>query len=86
MAGEKIEMTTLVHDTPRLGPGRIDVDPRLEAEVRRRLVAGGMQSVDLGRGEVLCQPIPEMFETFEQMLAEGTTIYDPRHLRKALHR
>ena len=86
MAGEKIEMTTLVHDTPRLGPGRIDVDPRLEAEVRRRLVAGGMQSVDLGRGEVLCQPIPEMFETFEQMLAEGTTIYDPRPLRKALHR
>jgi aminoglycoside 3-N-acetyltransferase len=86
MAGEEIEMTTLVHDTPRLGPGRIDVDPRLEAEVRRRLLAGGMRSTSLGRGEVLCQPIPEMFETFEQMLAEGTTIYDHRHLREALAR
>jgi hypothetical protein len=77
-------MTTLVHDTPRLGPGRIDVDPRLEADVRRRLVAGGMAPVRLGRGEILCQPIAEMFDTFEQMLGEGMTIYNPRHLREAL--
>jgi hypothetical protein len=77
-------MTTLVHDTPRLGPGRIDVDPRLEAQVRGRLLAGGMRSARLGRGEILCQPIPRMFETFEAMLGEGLTIYSPRHLREAL--
>lgn len=84
MDGEAIEMTTLVHDTPRLGPGRIDVDPRLEAQVRSRLLAGGMRSAPLGRGEILCQPIPQMFETFEEMLGEGLTIYHPRHLREAL--
>jgi aminoglycoside 3-N-acetyltransferase len=83
MTGEEIEMTTLVHDTPRLGPGRIDVDPRLEAEVRQQLIAGGMRRVTLGRGEILCQPIAEMFETFERMLGEGMTIYDRRHLRQA---
>jgi aminoglycoside N3'-acetyltransferase len=86
MGGEEIKMTTLVHDTPRLGPGRIDVDPRLEADVRRRLIAGGMRTVSLGRGEILCQPVAEMFETFERMLGEGTTIYDRRHLREALAR
>jgi hypothetical protein len=63
-----------------MAPGRIDVDPRLEAEVRRRLIEGGMRSVPLGRGEVLCQPVPEMFRTFEAMLADGVTIYDPRIL------
>ena len=53
--GSEVEITTLVHD-PRLGPGRIDVDPALEAEVRGRLLDGGMRSVALGRGEILCQP------------------------------
>ena len=80
--GEEVEVATLVHD-PRLGPGRIDVDPALEAEVRRRLLAGGMRVVPLGRSEVLCQPIPQMFETFELMLSDGVTIYDPRHLEEA---
>jgi aminoglycoside 3-N-acetyltransferase len=80
--GEEVEVTTLVHH-PRLLPGRIDADPRLEAAVRRRLIEGGMRSVALGRGEVLCQPIPEMFATFERMLGEGMTIYDPRHLKEA---
>jgi aminoglycoside 3-N-acetyltransferase len=77
--GSECEVSTLVHH-PRMAPGRIDVDPRLEADVRRRLIEGGMRSVPLGRGEVLCQPIPEMFETFEAMLADGVTIYDPRIL------
>ena len=79
MDGSECEVSTLVHH-PRMAPGRIDVDPRLEAEVRRRLIEGGMRSVRLGRGEVLCQPIPQMFETFEAMLADGVTIYDPRIL------
>jgi aminoglycoside 3-N-acetyltransferase len=82
MEGEEFETSTLVHH-PRLGPGRIDVDPALEAEVRRRLIAGGMRSVSLGRGEILCQPVAEMFSTFEAMLASGLTIYDRRHLKEA---
>jgi aminoglycoside N3'-acetyltransferase len=80
--GEEVEVRTPVHD-PRLGPGRIDVDPALEADVRRRLLEGGMTSVRLGRGEVLAQPLEGMFATFERMLGEGVTIYDPRHLREA---
>jgi len=79
MDGSECEVSTLVHH-PRMAPGRIDVDPRLEAEVRRRLMEGGMRSVRLGRGEVLCQSVPQMFETFEDMLADGVTIYDPRIL------
>lgn len=80
--GERTEMTTLVHH-PRLAPGRIDVSPAVEGEVKRRLLGGGMRSVPLGRGEVLVQPLPEMFETFERMLADGVTIYDPRILEEA---
>ncbi len=80
--GSEVEVSTLVHD-PRLGPGRIDVDPGLESEVRKRLLEGGMRSVRLGRGEILCQPLEEMFETFERMLDDGVTIYDRRHLEEA---
>src|SRR5918992_2836457 len=82
MQGEEVEASTLVHH-PRLAPGRIDVDPALEAEVRTRLVAGGMRSVRLGRGEILCQPVGEMFVTFEKMLQDGVTIYDRGHLKEA---
>ncbi|HKG36931.1 MAG TPA: AAC(3) family N-acetyltransferase [Solirubrobacterales bacterium] len=82
MDGETTNMTTLVHH-PRLAPGRIDVSAAVEAEVKRRLLDGGMRSVELGRGEVLCQPLPAMFETFERMLADGVTIYDPRILEAA---
>ncbi len=81
--GNSEEVQTLVHD-PRLAPGRIDVDPHLAADVRDRLVAMGMRSVRLGRGEILAQPLPEMFAGFERMLADGVTIYDPRHLRESL--
>jgi aminoglycoside 3-N-acetyltransferase len=80
--GETTEMTTLVHH-PRLAPGRIDVSAAVEGEVKRRLLEGGMRSVCLGRGEILSQPLPEMFETFERMLADGVTIYDPRILEEA---
>jgi aminoglycoside 3-N-acetyltransferase len=83
MAGETTEVRTLVHH-PRLAPGRIDVSAAVAAEVKRRLLAGGMRSVRLGRGEVLCQQLPEMFETFERMLGDGVTIYDPRMLQEAL--
>jgi aminoglycoside 3-N-acetyltransferase len=82
MQGEEIDTSTLVHH-PRLAPGRIDVDPALEAEVRARLLAGGMRSVGLGRGEILCQPLAEMFATFEKMLDDGVTIYDRGHLKEA---
>lgn len=83
--GSEADVTTLVHH-PRMGPGRIDVDPALEADVRRRLIEGGMRSVRLGRGEILCQPVTEMFATFEAMLAAGVTIYDPGILAEAQKR
>jgi hypothetical protein len=51
--------------------------------VRERLIAGGMHSVRLGRGEVLAQPLPDLLATFEQMLSEGATIYPPELLAKA---
>ena len=80
--GRELTVSTLVHD-PRVMPGRIDSDPRLEVQIRARLIAGGMRSVSLGRGEVLAQPIPQMLETFERMLGEGLTIYRPELLRQA---
>jgi aminoglycoside 3-N-acetyltransferase len=79
--GEHV-VSTLVHD-PRVFPGRVDSDPKLERRVRDRLVEGGMHSVTVGRGEVLAQPLPEMLATFEQMLAEGLTIYRPQLLAEA---
>jgi aminoglycoside 3-N-acetyltransferase len=80
--GERIETSTLVHH-PRLAPFRIDVSAPVEAEVRCRLLSGGMRRVRLGRGEILCQQLEEMFETFERMLGDGVTIYDPRVLTEA---
>ena len=73
---------TLVHD-PRVVAGRVDNDPRVEVRVRERLIEGGMRSLALGRGEVLAQPMPEMVDQFEQMLAEGMTIYPPELLAEA---
>jgi len=78
--GREIEVRTLVH-YPRLGLGRIDVDSRLEGDVRKRLTETGLRSARLGRGEILAQPLPELFEGLERMLGDGVTIYDPRQLQ-----
>jgi aminoglycoside 3-N-acetyltransferase len=80
--GDEIVVHTLVHD-PHVTVERIDSNPPLEAQVRERLIAGGMRSVTLGRGEVLAQPLPEMLVQFEQMLGEGMTIYPPELLAEA---
>jgi len=78
--GTRTEITTLVH-RPVLSPGRVDFNPSREAIVRRWLLAGGMTRVPLGRSEILCQPIPAMFETFEKMLSQDETMYDPSVLK-----
>jgi aminoglycoside 3-N-acetyltransferase len=80
--GNELVVQTLVHD-PRVTAHRIDSNPAIEAQVRERLIAGGMRSVRLGRGEILAQPLPEMLGTFEQMLGEGMTIYPPELLEEA---
>jgi aminoglycoside 3-N-acetyltransferase len=80
--GNEVTVQTLVHD-PRVVAGRVDNDPRVEARVRTRLLEGGMHSRDLGRGEVLAQPLPEMVSEFERMLGEGQTIYPPELLAEA---
>ena len=80
--GKEVVVETLVHD-PRVVVGRVDNDPQVEARVKRRLLEGGLRSLTLGRGEVLAQPMPEMVEQFEQMLAEGMTIYPPELLAEA---
>jgi aminoglycoside 3-N-acetyltransferase len=80
--GAPVAVQTLVHD-PRVTAHRIDNNPPLEAQVRARLIAGGMRSVGLGRGEVLAQPLPELLVQFERMLGEGSTIYPPELLAEA---
>ncbi len=79
--GEEIAASTLVH-RPRLSIGRIDANPPLAAEVRRRLSAVGMRCVPLGRSDVLSIPLQEMIVAFEPMLADGVTIYDPDMLEE----
>lgn len=83
--GRELLVSPLVHH-PRVIVGRIDSDPHLEARVRRRLIDGGMRSVTLGRGELLVQSLPEMLGQFEQMLAEGLTIYPSALLEEATAR
>src|SRR3954452_4570086 len=78
-----MRVETLVHD-PRVVAGRVDNDPRVEARVRERLLAGGLQSLRLGRGEVLAQPMPALVDEFEKMLGEGMTIYPPELLAEAI--
>ncbi|MGZ8666387.1 MAG: AAC(3) family N-acetyltransferase [Solirubrobacterales bacterium] len=78
-SGRRIETSTLVH-RPRLSIGRIDANPPLAAEVRRRLRAARMACVPLGRSDVLAIPLQEMIAAFEPMLADGVTIYDPAML------
>ncbi len=78
--GNEIAASTLVH-RPRLSIGRIDANPPLAAEVRRRLAAEGMNCVALGRSDILSIPLQEMIAAFEPMLTDGVTIYDPQMLR-----
>jgi aminoglycoside 3-N-acetyltransferase len=80
--GNEVTVSTLVH-APRAVAGRIDSNPRIEAEVRDRLIEGGLRSVGLGRGEILSQPLPQMLVSFEKMLDEGMTIYPPELLAEA---
>jgi aminoglycoside 3-N-acetyltransferase len=80
--GNEVTVSTLVHD-PRAVAGRIDSNPRIEAQVRDRLIEGGLRSVGLGRGEILSQPLPQMLVSFEKMLGEGMTIYPPELLAEA---
>jgi aminoglycoside 3-N-acetyltransferase len=82
-SGKEMRVETLVHD-PRVVAGRVDNDPRVEARVRERLLAGGLQSLCLGRGEVLVQPMPALVDEFEKMLGEGMTIYPPELLAEAI--
>jgi aminoglycoside 3-N-acetyltransferase len=80
--GNEVTVRTLVHD-PRVLAGRIDNDAGRQAIVRRHLVADGMRSVGLGRGEILVQRLPEMLLAFEKMLGEDVTIYRPELLAEA---
>jgi aminoglycoside 3-N-acetyltransferase len=80
--GNELTVSTLVHD-PRAVAGRIDSNPSIEAQVRDRLIEGGLRSVGLGRGEILSQPLPQMVVSFEMMLDEGMTIYPPELLAEA---
>ena len=81
-SGKEVLVETLVHD-PHVVAGRVDNDPRVESRVRERLLAGGLRSLRLGRGEVLAQQMPALVHEFEKMLGEGMTIYPPELLAKA---
>ncbi len=75
--GHELRVRTLVHN-PALHPGRIDSNPRLQARFRDAILAGGGNSVRLGHGEILAIRLPALFEVFESLVREGTTIYDRR--------
>ena len=71
---------------PRLSIGRIDANPPLAAEVRRRLSDRGDGLRRLGRSDVLSIPLQELIAAFEPMLADGVTIYDPAMLEAEARR
>ena len=73
--GRELRVETLVHN-PALHPGRIDSNPRLQRRFRQGILEGGGRAVRLGHGEILAIRLPALFEVFEQLLAEGVTIYD----------
>ncbi len=83
--GREIAASTLVH-RPRLSIGRIDANPPLAAEVRRRLSVAGMGCAPLGRSDVLSIPLKQLTAAFEPMLADGVTIYDPAMLEAEARR
>ena len=73
--GEELSVSTLVHN-PRLAPGRIDTNPRLQSRFREALLERGATAVRLGRGEIIAIRLTDMLAAFEALLGEGTTIYD----------
>jgi hypothetical protein len=72
--GNELTLRTLVHD-PAVARHRARSQAR--QEVRRELLDRAvMRNVPLGASEVLVVRMPELFETLEQLLDRGLTIYD----------
>jgi aminoglycoside 3-N-acetyltransferase len=72
--GNELIVRTVVHD---LVVARHRARSRARQEVRRELLDRGvMRAVPLGASEVLVVRLPELFETLEQLLERGLTIYD----------
>jgi aminoglycoside 3-N-acetyltransferase len=72
--GNELTVRTLVHD-PSVARHR--ARSRSRQEVKRELLDRGvMRAVPLGASEVLVVRMPELFETLEQLLERGLTIYD----------
>jgi aminoglycoside 3-N-acetyltransferase len=81
--GSEVMVSTLVHH-PELVRARIDQNPSLELLMRERLIDSGMRSVDLGRSQVLAQPLPEMLAEFERLLEVGVSMYSPQTLAEVV--
>jgi aminoglycoside 3-N-acetyltransferase len=81
--GSEVTVSTLVH-RPQLVRDRIDQNPSLERLMRERLIESGMRAVDLGRGQVLAQPLPEMLAEFERLLEVGVSMYSPETLAEVV--
>jgi aminoglycoside 3-N-acetyltransferase len=73
--GEARTVRTVVHN-PALHPGRIDTNPRLQKVFRAAILDSGGRSVTLGRGEIIAIRLRRLREIFEELLAQGVTIYD----------
>jgi aminoglycoside 3-N-acetyltransferase len=73
--GREVTVRTLVHE-PRLLPGRIDANPRIQGLFRDAILEAGGAAVALGRGEILAIRLSTLFEVFERLLARGVTMYD----------
>jgi aminoglycoside 3-N-acetyltransferase len=75
LSGRELIVRTLVHN-PELHPGRIDSNPRLQRIYRDAILEAGGVAVALGRGEIIAIRLYALFEVFERLVREGTTIYD----------
>jgi len=69
--GRERTVPTLVHD-PELGSRKDETRERM----REHLVAAGvLRTAQLGRGEIMAAPMPELFRELDVLMARGITIY-----------
>jgi aminoglycoside 3-N-acetyltransferase len=70
--GRERAVPTLVHD-PELGSRKDETRERMRSHLRE---AGVLRVAQLGRGEVMAAPLPELFRELDVLLARGITIYE----------
>ena len=70
-SGREQVVTTLVHD-PAVGRRKDPTRDRIRAHLEQ---TGILRSAEVGRGEILAAPLPELMGELETLLERGVTIY-----------